>query len=119
MNKRYESLREKYTISPSSLAELESEGLLGNTDGPAPGKDFTEQEIRDLSRILTLKNAGIEPETIKEYILMENHGKSSVSERLQILTAQRKKHYHQLHLNQKKIDRLDYLIHELKNRSIS
>ena len=100
-----------FNLPNSMIDELESAGLLGEGSS---GRDFTEDDVEYLNRILTLKNAGIEVPFIKELMRMEED-EEHIPQRLKILIEQRKKQMIHLHLTQKMIDRLDYLINDLKN----
>ena len=111
---RGEELCECFNISPAVLEELETSGLLGAEKTPGDRREFGREDIRLLNRILTLKNAGVELPVIRQVLTMEEQGESTRIRRMEILTEQRRKQLSQLHLKQKMIDRLDFLICELK-----
>ena len=107
-------LCERHNLPVPVIYELESMGLLNKMNIPVEEKDYTEMDVQFINRILTLKNAGIELQTIGEIIRLEADGDETAPKRLKILTEQRSKQMSQLHLYQKMIDRLDFLIGELK-----
>ena len=109
-----EELCECFNLPNSMIDELESAGLLGEGTSGVSGRDFTEEDVQYLNRVLTLKNAGIEIPFIKELLGMEDD-EEHIQQRLKILIEQRKKQMIHLHLTQKMIDRLDFLINDLKN----
>jgi len=109
-----EELCECFNISPAVLEELESSGLLETEETPGVRREFSREDILLLNRILTLKNAGVELSLIRQILRMEEQGESTINRRMEILAEQRRKQLNQLHLRQKMIDRLDFLICELK-----
>ena len=108
-----EELCDSYNLSIEEMDYLQKAGLFGAEDIPVCSRNYTDEDVRLLNRILTLKNAGIEMKAVKKIIAMEAEGKSTVSERLQIMRQQREIIQTRLHREHRMIDRIDYLIREL------
>ncbi len=110
----YDDLCECYHLSSSVLGELESCGLFESKGQSAEGGDFSREDVCYLKRLFTLKEAGIEADVIKEIMDLEKNGKGTVPRRLLLLEKQRKKKMTRLRYYQQSVDRLDYLIRELR-----
>ncbi len=114
---KYTELGECYTLSESTVEELRSAEVFDETLSPgypSPSPDTYEQSLK---RIMSLRHAGMELKRIKVFMQLEHTGESTLQERVNMLRSQRQQQLELLHENQRNIDRLDYLIHDLKVHS--
>ncbi len=110
-----DELCERYNLTKETIEELEKQGFLTSMSCHNGEVSFSEEDLGCLNRIFTLKNAGIDLEKIKEILKMEQDGSRSITRRLRVLKEQRDRQMRELHRAQKTIDRLDFLIHELRS----
>lgn len=64
--------------------------------------------------IRNLKDAGCNPETVKEFLALDGEGK--IGEQLKLLDRQRQQLLEQIHREETCIDCLDYLVHKLNKK---
>lgn len=62
-----------------------------------------------------LKDADCDSDLITKFFRLENEGK--ISEQLRLLSTHRKNLLNKLHINQKQIDCLDFLIFKIEHKS--
>ncbi|MCR4949842.1 MAG: MerR family transcriptional regulator [Solobacterium sp.] len=80
---------EHFGIAPSALRWYETEGLLEPVTRNESGRRvYGEKEFRRINFILTLRNAGIPVEGIKNYVDLFYAGAETIPERKQILIEQ-------------------------------
>lgn len=103
-----------YGVTPEVLEELEAAGLIGKD--MFRGSECEIPDVQKLNHILTLKNAGMDTGSVMEYLKLEETEVSSVESRLRVLTEQRSRQLDQLHQSQLSLDRIDYLIVDLKKQ---
>ena len=81
-------IAELFGLAQSTLRYYESEGLLDPVQRNEGGRRiFTQKEIRRIRFILTLRNAGIPVEEIKQYVKLFHEGVHTIPERKQILVS--------------------------------
>lgn len=105
----------KFNISMTTLRYYEKIGLFNDVKMVNGVREYEDKDIRYLSIIITLKNAGVNNDSIVKYIELSKQGDISNAERIYILKQQRQKLLDEIHHNQKNLDCLDYLIYDLKN----
>lgn len=104
-----------YNISMTTLRDYEKAGLFDNVTRIKGVREYGTKDIQRLSFILTLKNAGLQMETIFKYIQLTEQGNQTTYQRIQILKKERCQLLDKIHHCQKSIDSLDYLIYEFKD----
>ena len=105
----------KFNISMTTLRYYEKIGLFDDVKRVNGVREYEDNDIRYLSRIITLKNTGLSNDSILKYIELSKEGNISNRERIYILKQQRQKLLDEIHHKQKNLDCLDYIIYELKN----
>ena len=105
----------KFNISMTTLRYYEKIGLFDDVKRVNGVREYEDNDIRYLSRIITLKNTGLSNDSILKYMELSKQGDISNRERIYILKQQRQKLLDEIHYRQKNLDCLDYIIYELKN----
>lgn len=105
---------ERYNIPISVLREYESWGLC-DTDKTVMGVwQYDDEDIKRLSMIMTLHDIGFEHDEIANYMRLLLRGDSTQAERMRILKQQRDKTLDEIHFQEQRLDRLDYLRHQMR-----
>jgi DNA-binding transcriptional MerR regulator len=112
---KIKEVSDKFNISSTTLRYYEKIGLFDDVKIVNGIREYEDRDIRHLSMIITLKNAGFSNDSILKYMELSKQGNISSVERIQILKQQRQKLLDEIHHKQKNIDCLDYLIYKLKN----
>lgn len=99
-----EEVSKRYCVPMNRLTFLESAGIFQNTQ-------YSDEDIKTLSLVLTLQNIGLEMDEIKQYIEGQHIGNR---QKIEMLENQRHKIVQYLHAQQKHLDTIDYLVYELK-----
>ena len=100
---------ERYQIPIEVLEEYESWGLCGAVRKVMGAWQYDEEDLKRLSLIMTLHDVGFEPEEVEEYMRLALEGDKSRDERLRLLDKRRGAALDEIHLKQRKLERLDYL----------
>ncbi|GFZ30162.1 MerR family transcriptional regulator [Clostridium zeae] len=103
-----------FNISVSALRYYEKIGLFDHVKRINGVREYEDKDIRHLSMIITLKNAGLSNESILKYMELSKQGENSNEEIIFILKQQRKKLLDEIHHKHKNLDSLDYLIYKIK-----
>ena len=112
---KIKEVSDKFNISMTTLRYYEKIGLFDDVKRVNGVREYEDKDIRYLSMIITLKNAGLSNDSILKYIELSKQGDISNRERIYILKQQRQKLLDEIHHKQKNLDCLDYIIYELKN----
>lgn len=112
---KIKEVSDKFDISMTTLRYYEKIGLFDEVKRVDGVREYEYKDIKCLSIIITLKNAGFSNDSILKYIELSKQGDVSNRERIYILKQQRQKLLDEIHHKQKNLDCLDYLIYELKN----
>ncbi len=67
--------------------------------------------------IQNLKDAGCDCETIERYVFLEK--RESTQKQMELLSMHRDRLLEKIHREEKRIDCLDYLVHQLRKRSMT
>lgn len=100
---------ERYQIPIEVLKEYESWGLCGAVKKVMGAWQYDEEDLKRLSLIMTLHDVGFESEEIEEYMRLVLEGDKSRDERLRLLDKRRGAALDEIHLKERKLERLDYL----------
>ena len=110
---------EQYNIPLSILREYESWGLCDTVKTVMGAWQYDEEDIERLSMIMTLHDIGFEHDEIASYMRLRLQGDSTLAERTRILKQQRDKTLDEIHFRERRLDRLDYLRHQIRKQSNS
>ena len=82
----------KYDLTPDTLRYYERIGLLTNVPRTTNGiRDYDGDSCKRIEFIKCMRDAGVEIEILKEYMVLFEQGKSTVTARKTLLEEQRKK----------------------------
>lgn len=99
----------KYNITADTIRYYEKIGLLPKIPRTKNGiRDFDEESCKWIELIKCMRNAGMEIETLLEYVNLFKKGKSTVQERRNLLEEQREKLIEKQNNINATIKRLDY-----------
>lgn len=76
---------------------------------------YDDQDLENLSMMMTLHDIGFAGEEVETYMGLVLQGTDSKEERLQLLEQKRHRLLDEIHFQEQKLDRLDYLRYEIKN----
>ncbi|MCH4179030.1 MAG: MerR family transcriptional regulator [Megasphaera sp.] len=105
---------EKYKIPIHILKEYESWGLCGAVKSVMGHWQYDEEDIERLGIIMTLHDIGFSNDEVEQYMRLLLSGKNTEDERMKMLMALRNQALDEIHVRQKKLDRLDYLRYEMR-----
>lgn len=111
---KIKEVSDKFNIPMSTLRYYEKIGLFDDVEKVNGVREYEDKDIKYLSLIFTLKNAGFSKEVILKYFELLKQGNISNIERINILKLQRQKLLDEIHHKQKNLDYLDFLIYDLK-----
>lgn len=110
---------EQYSIPISILREYERWGLCDTVKTVMGVWQYDDEDIERLSMIMTLHDIGFEHDEIAHYMRLLLQGDSTQAERMRILKQQRDKTLDEIHFRERRLDRLDYLRHQIRKQSNS
>ena len=100
---------ERYNIPISVLREYESWGLCDTVKTVMGVWQYDDEDIERLSMIMTLHDIGFEHDEIANYMRLLLRGDSTQAERDKTLD--------EIHFQERRLDRLDYLRHQIRKQS--
>lgn len=109
-----EEVSKRYQIPISILDEYESWGLCNVVKIVMGNWQYDEEDLERLSMIMALHDIGFSNEEVKEYMTLLLAQENTEMECLAILTEKREESLEVVHLNERKIERIDYLKMEIK-----
>lgn len=109
----------QYGIPIPILREYESWGLCDTVKTVMGVWQYDDEDIERLSMIMTLHDIGFEHDEIASYMRLWLQGDSTLAERMRILKQQRDKTLDEIHFQEQRLDRLDYLRHQIRKQSES
>lgn len=104
---------ERYRIPVSVLREYESWGLCGAVKTVMGAWQYDE-DLERLSTILTLHDIGFTAEEVEHYMRLLLEQPDSARQRLQIVEEKRTQTLDEIHFRERRLQRLDYLCHEIR-----
>lgn len=101
----------KYGVTPDTIRYYEKAGLIPAVPRSASGiRNFDEKTCKWLEFIVCMRSAGLTIETLTEYVRLYKKGKSTVSERKNLLVNQREELRRKKEEIEATLNRLDYKI---------
>lgn len=110
----FEEINRRYEVSLDTLHEFEEAGLFTNIKRIDQRYDFTDQDIENLSCILSLYQIGMDLHDVNFFLDLKRQGDKTKAERVFMLKKIREKALVDLHRKQKNLDCIDCMIYELK-----
>lgn len=101
----------KYGVTPDTIRYYEKAGLIPAAPRRASGiRNFDEKTCNWLEFIVCMRSAGLTIETLTEYVRLYKKGKTTVSERKNLLVNQREELRRKKEEIEATLNRLDYKI---------
>lgn len=114
---KIEEIRDHYHIPIEKLQAYEEEGFFDHIALQDGVRDFQDEDITLICKLLTLTKLGMKLDEIKEYRKEEAQG--GKKRRCKLLKKQRRQLMDTIHEKQKDIDCLDYLLYEIEHSTDS
>lgn len=109
-----EEVSRQCQISVEDLRQYEQNGFLECTRTMDGLTDYQTADLHQIGVIRFLTDAGLQLDELRRFLQMKNQDASSKAERIRILKKQRYRLLDDIHSKQQLLDRLDYMIHEIK-----
>jgi len=108
---------QRYQIPIKILNEYESWGLCDAVKIVMGQWQYDDTDLERLSTIMTLHNIGFENKEIEHYMRLLLEVNDSQQTRIDFLTQKRKAKLALIHQQEKQLEKIDYMCHEIKNKS--
>lgn len=105
---------QRYDIPVSILKEYESWGLCDVVKIVMGEWQYDDQDIERLSTIMALHDLDFSHDDIESYMRLLLEDKNGEEACMNLLTSQRQKKLAAIHLEEKKLERIDYLRHVIQ-----
>ncbi|AOQ22970.1 HTH-type transcriptional regulator AdhR [Moorella thermoacetica] len=109
----------KFGLSPDTLRYYERIGLIPRVNRNESGiRDYTEEDCKWIEFIKCMRSAGVQVETLVEYVTLLQQGDKTIEARKQILIEQREKLLSRIEEMEKALERLNFKIEEYETKLI-
>ncbi|PRR75050.1 MerR family transcriptional regulator [Neomoorella humiferrea] len=109
----------KFGLSPDTLRYYERIGLIPRVNRNESGiLDYTEEDCKWIEFIKCMRSAGVQVETLIEYITLLQQGDETIEARKQILMEQREKLLSRIEEMKRALERLNFKIEEYETKLI-
>lgn len=105
---------ERFCISMERLTYYEENRLIKYETLVDGVPDYTEEELYKVSIIRDLMEAGMEVDAVQEYLRLLGQKNAGKTEQIRILRKQRCELMEEIHHKQQCLDRLDYMVDEMR-----
>lgn len=105
---------ERFCISMERLTYYEENRLIMYETLVDGVSDYTEEELHKVSMIRDLLEAGMEVDVVQEYLQLLRKKNEGKAEQIRILRKQRCELMEEIHHKQQCLDRLDYMVDEIR-----
>ena len=105
---------EHYNIPVSILQDYESWGLCGVVKKVMGTWQYDDEDLEQLSTIMTLHDIGFTAEEVETYMRLLLEQPDSDRQRLRMMEEKRKATLDEIHFRARQLQRLDYLRHEIQ-----
>jgi DNA-binding transcriptional MerR regulator len=109
----------KFGLSPDTLRYYERIGLIPRVNRNKSGiRDYTEEDCKWIEFIKCMRSAGVQVETLVEYVTLLQQGDKTIEARKQILIEQREKLLSRIEEMERALERLNFKIKEYETKLI-
>lgn len=105
---------ERFCISVEKLVWYEENRLIMHEARVDGVPDYTEEELHKVSVIHDLLEAGMGVETLQKYLQLIGKKTENKTEQIRIIRKQRYELMEEIHKKQQCLDRLDYMVDEMR-----
>lgn len=109
-----QEISERYRIPMDVLKEYERWGRHDTIEKALDKREYDDQDIEQLSMIMTLYGIGFETEEVKEYMYLLQKGELTETKRLFMLNKKRNEVLDEIHFKENQISQLDYLRYKIR-----
>lgn len=109
---------ERFCISVEKLTYYEENRLIIHERLVDGVPDYTEEELRKVSVIHDLLEAGMEVDVLQKYMQLLSKNTVSKTEQIRILRKQRCELMEEIHRKQQCLDRLDSMVDEIRKEGM-
>lgn len=109
-----EEVSRQCQISVEDLRHYEENGLLECKRTADGLPDYQTADLQRIGFIRFLTDAGLQLDDLRYFLQMRSQDSGSKEEQIRILKKQRYRLLDDIHRKQQSLDRLDYMIHEIK-----
>ncbi|HIV80133.1 MAG TPA: MerR family transcriptional regulator [Candidatus Avanaerovorax faecigallinarum] len=114
-----EQASEHFGVPLEKLQTYENQGLFDCNRQPDGTIDYSEELMEYVGIINILTDAGAEADALRDFMGQLMESTITKGEKLRYLRRQRQKLLESIHLKQKSLDQLDYIIHRVTKTSDS
>ncbi|WP_338834126.1 HTH-type transcriptional regulator AdhR [Moorella humiferrea] len=112
-------ISKKFGLSPDTLRYYERIGLIPRVNRNESGiRDYTEEDCKWIEFIKCMRSAGVQVETLVEYVTLLQQGDETIEARKQILIEQREKLLSRIEEMKRALERLNFKIEEYETKLI-
>lgn len=112
-------ISKKFGLSPDTLRYYERIGLIPRVNRNESGiRDYTEEDCKWIEFIKCMRSAGVQVETLVEYVTLLQQGDETIEARKQILMEQREKLLSRIEEMKRALERLNFKIEEYETKLI-
>ena len=111
-----EEASKNYQIPIEILDEYESWGLCGSVKRVMGHWQYDDQDLKHLSLIMALHDIGLSAPEVENYMRLMLEESGTEQRRMNILNALRDRKLDEIHLEEKQVERLDYLRYKLRGQ---
>ncbi|MGI6285371.1 HTH-type transcriptional regulator AdhR [Moorella humiferrea] len=112
-------ISKKFGLSPDTLRYYERIGLIPRVNRNESGiRDYTEEDCKWIEFIKCMRSAGVQVETLVEYVTLLQQGDKTIEARKQILMEQREKLLSRIEEMKRALERLNFKIEEYETKLI-
>ncbi|ABB15472.1 MerR family transcriptional regulator [Carboxydothermus hydrogenoformans] len=109
----------KFGLSPDTLRYYERIGLIPRVNRNESGiRDYTEEDCKWIEFVKCMRSAGVQVETLVEYVTLLQQGDKTIEARKQILIEQREKLLSRIKEMERALERLNFKIEEYETKLI-
>lgn len=109
----------KFGLSPDTLRYYERIGLIPRVNRNSNGiREYTEEDCRWIEFIKCMRSAGVQVETLIEYVTLLQQGDKTIEARKQILIEQRDKLISRIEEMKRALERLNFKIEQYEARLV-
>jgi len=109
----------KFGLSPDTLRYYERIGLIPRVNRNESGiRDYKEEDCKWIEFIKCMRSAGVQVETLVEYVTLLQQGDKTIEARKQILIEQREKLLSRIEEMERALERLNFKIEEYETKLI-
>ena len=112
-----EEASKRFCLEIAHLHLYEEKGLLTGEKAENGTVEYSETELQKAVQLYFLEEAGVSFDVLKQYAISTEKGAGAAVDRVRILRKCRYQLLDEIHQKQQSLDRVDYLIHKIKNQS--